>query len=61
MLDCLDARTKHYSAKQFIIREAESTEEVGVVLKGQIQIITEDCLVIGQLLLNLDRDNYLVK
>jgi len=42
MLDCLEARTKHYGAKQFIIRETESTEEVGVVLKGQIQIITED-------------------
>lgn len=44
MLNCLQARTKHYEAKQFIIHETDTTEDLGIVLEGQVQIITEDAL-----------------
>lgn len=42
MLDCLNARRKTFEAKQFIIHESDTTEDLGIVLNGQVQIITED-------------------
>lgn len=42
MLNCLQARQKSYEAKQFIIHESDTTEDLGIVLNGQVQIITED-------------------
>lgn len=42
MLHCLNARKKTYHAKQFIIRETDVTDDLGIVLQGQVQIITED-------------------
>lgn len=44
MLSCLLARRKHYGAKQFIIHESDAIEDLGVVLNGTIQIISEDAL-----------------
>ena len=44
MLQCLQARMKKYQAKQFIIHETDSNDDLGIVLKGTIQIITEDSL-----------------
>ena len=42
MLHCLNASKKTYHAKQFIIRETDVTDDLGIVLHGQVQIITED-------------------
>lgn len=42
MLSCLNARRKQFESKQFIIRETDVTEDLGIVLSGQVQIITED-------------------
>ncbi|WP_422477508.1 Crp/Fnr family transcriptional regulator [Pleomorphochaeta sp. DL1XJH-081] len=42
MLSCLQARHKKFEARQFILHETDSTEDLGVVLHGQVQIITED-------------------
>ncbi|HCG63219.1 MAG: Crp/Fnr family transcriptional regulator [Spirochaetae bacterium HGW-Spirochaetae-4] len=44
MLNCLNARKKTYEAKEFIIHETDVTEDLGIVLQGQVQIITEDFL-----------------
>lgn len=42
MLNCLNARKKQYTSRQFIIHEADVIEDVCIVLDGQVQIITED-------------------
>lgn len=42
MLDCLAARRKTYQAKQFIVRETDLTGDIGVVVSGSVQVITED-------------------
>lgn len=42
ILECLCARRRLYSAKEFIIRETDVTGEIGVVLSGSVHIITED-------------------
>ncbi|MFA5571381.1 MAG: Crp/Fnr family transcriptional regulator [Sphaerochaetaceae bacterium] len=42
MLNCLNARQKEIESGVFIIRERERVEDVGVVLKGKIMVITED-------------------
>jgi CRP/FNR family transcriptional regulator, dissimilatory nitrate respiration regulator len=44
MLNCLNARTKHYQAKQYILREEDTINDVGVILNGSVQVITEDAL-----------------
>ena len=42
MLSCLQARKKRFDAKQYIIHETDSTEDLGIIISGQVQIITED-------------------
>lgn len=42
MLFCLNARRKQYDAKQFILREEDAVDDVGIILEGVVQIITED-------------------
>jgi len=44
MLSCLQARRKQYNAKQFLIHESDTIENLGVVLQGTVQIISEDAL-----------------
>ena len=42
MLQCLKARQKSYRAEQFIIHETDTVEDLGIVLEGSVQVITED-------------------
>ena len=44
MLDCLNARTRSYQAKEYILHEEDKVEEVGVILSGIVQVINEDAL-----------------
>src|SRR5690554_1514071 len=44
ILCCLGAKEKKYSSNQMIIREAEQFDHVGIVLAGQVQIISDDAL-----------------
>ena len=42
MLQCLQARVKPYDTRQFIIHETDSVNDIGIVLEGEVQVITED-------------------
>ena len=42
MLHCLKARERTYHAESFIIHESDVVEDLGIVLDGVVQIITED-------------------
>lgn len=44
MLDCLNARKRHYQAKEYILHEEDKVEDVGVILSGTVQVINEDAL-----------------
>ncbi len=44
MLDCLNARTRSYQVKEYILHEEDKVEDVGVILRGTVQVINEDAL-----------------
>ncbi|MGI6467207.1 MAG: cyclic nucleotide-binding domain-containing protein [Sphaerochaetaceae bacterium] len=44
MLECLDARVRSFTSKQYIIHENDVTEDIGVVLEGKIQINNIDAM-----------------
>ncbi|MFA5468340.1 MAG: Crp/Fnr family transcriptional regulator [Sphaerochaetaceae bacterium] len=44
ILNCLKAKQRKFSSQEFIIRESEQLEHVGVVLEGRVQILTDDAL-----------------
>lgn len=42
MLPCLKARIKEYENSEFLLRAGESTDEIGLVLDGEVLVIQED-------------------
>ncbi|MFA5514386.1 MAG: Crp/Fnr family transcriptional regulator [Sphaerochaetaceae bacterium] len=44
MLECLNASVKSYGEGQFIIGETDINEDIGLVLSGEVQILTIDIL-----------------
>jgi CRP-like cAMP-binding protein len=44
LLQCLDAHTTLYTSNQFIIRETDSVDTLGIVLEGEVQVLTDDAL-----------------
>lgn len=42
LLSCLQAKINHYDKNESVIRQGEKAENVGILLKGQAQVIKED-------------------
>lgn len=42
MLNCLDARQERYARDAFLLREGDTTDDIGMVISGSVLVVQED-------------------